>query len=860
MLRHPAFRFIGRLLVLALVSHVACSARETINFNRDWKFQLGDPRGAESVTYADVTWQSVGLPHTFSLPYFMSTDFYVGYGWYRKTFDLPPDWSGKHISLEFEAAFQDTEIWINGRKVGTHQGGYTGFPVDITAAVQPGRNLVAVRLNNLWNARLAPRAGEHVFSGGLYRNVWLVATDPLHVAWYGTFVTTPKVSADSAIVNVKTEVCNDSSAARTVELKTALLDPEGRVVALLTGKQSIPAGGTVTFDQTSQSLPKPRLWHPDHPNLYRAVSQITDLDRRSETDRYETSFGIRWFEWTADRGFFLNGEHLYLNGANIHQDQAGWGDAVTDAAQCRDIRMLKDAGFLIARGSHYPAAPARARACDELGVLLWSENCFWGIGGFRPDGYWNCSAYPVAPEDEKPFEESVKASLRAMIRIHRNHPSIVAWSMGNETFFSAPAQMPKVRAFLKDLVALTHELDPSRPAAIGGVQRPLDAGRLDKIGDIAGYNGDGASVSAFQNPGVPSIVAEYGSVTADRPGKFDPYWADLAKDGGKPVHPWRSGQIIWCAFDHGSIAGVKLGKMGVVDYFRLPKRAYYWYRDAYAHVPPPAWPERGTPARLQLVATQTSGIRTDGTDDVQLAVTVLDTSGKPLSNSPPVELTVISGSGEFPTGPSILFEEKSDIRILDGQAAIAFRSYYAGTTVIRATSPGLASANLTLSFDGPVPYVAGRTPATPVRPYVRFTKTGQSNLAADYGPNNPTFASSSAPGLSAGLAADGKRETAWKPSPDDPSPSLVLDTEKGLLISRILLTFPGAAVYRYTVDVSDDRQSWRSVADLTANTERLDSRELVPAKGTVGRYVRVTFTDAATATLAEIRVTGLITN
>ncbi|MDF3058666.1 MAG: putative beta-galactosidase, partial [Rariglobus sp.] len=604
----------------------------------------------------------------------------------------------------------------------------------------------------------------------------------------------------------------------------------------------------------------PKLWHPGHPHLHRAVSQVTDLDRGNETDRYETTFGIRWFEWTADRGFFLNGEHLYLHGANIHQDQAGWGDAVTDSAQRRDIQMLKDAGFVIARGSHYPASPARSRACDELGVLLWSENAFWGIGGFRPDGYWNCSAYPVAVEDEKPFEESVKASLRAMIRIHRNHPSIVTWSMGNETFFSAASQMPKVRAFLKELVALSRELDPTRPAAIGGVQRPLDTGRIDRIGDIAGYNGDGASVPVFQNPGVPNLVAEYGSVTADRPGKYDPNWADLAKDNGRPVHPWRSGQIIWCAFDHGSIAGAKLGKMGIVDYFRLPKRSYYWYRDAYAKVPPPVWPGYGTPGKLKFEATRTSGIRADGTDDVQLIVTVLDASGKPISNSPPVDLTIISGPGEFPTGPSIRFEEKSDIRILDGQAAIAFRSYHAGTTVLRATSPGLASADLTLRFEGEEPYVAGRTPATSPRPYVRFDKKAQPHTASTYGLNNPTFASSTAPGLSAGLAADGKRDTAWKPAPDDPVPSLVLDTEKRLIISSIQLTFPETAIYRYTVEVSDDRLTWHPIADLRNNTDRQSTREFIPAKDTIGGSVRVTFTDASTAVLTEIRVTGRITD
>src|SRR5690606_10350149 len=374
--------------------------------------------------------------------------------------------------------------------------------------------------------------------------------------------------------------------------------------------------------------------------------------------------------------------------------------------------------------------------------------------------------------------------LAELIRIHRNHPSIITWSMSNEAFFSDRSVLPRVKTFLAELVAYSRELDPSRPAAVGGAQRPLDSGRIDLVGDIAGYNGDGASVPVFQNPGVPNIVSEYGSVSSDRPGKYSPGWGDLAKDGGKPVHPWRSGQIIWCAFDHGSIAGPNLGKMGIVDYFRIPKRSWYWYRNAYAHVPPPEWPGEGDPARLHLEASKLKGIHSDGTDDVQLLVTLLDASGKPTRVSPPVELTLVSGPGEFPTGPSITFEEKSDIRIRDGQAAIAFRSYYAGTSVIRATSPGLNPVELTLHFDGDVPFVAGQTPPVAPRPYVRFNKRGEPNISAEYGPNNPAFASSSAPGLAAGFAADGNRDTAWKPAPDDAEPSLTLDTEKGLIITR----------------------------------------------------------------------------
>ena len=207
------------------------------------------------------------------------------------------------------------------------------------------------------------------------------------------------------------------------------------------------------------------------------------LDGGQPVDDYVSPLGFRWFQFTADRGFFLNGEHYYFKGANVHQDHAGWGDAVADSGFFRDVKLVKDAGFDFIRGSHYPHAPAFAAACDQLGTLFWSENCFWGTVGATP---WGSSAYPTSAADEPEFEASVRASLRDMIRINRNHPSIIVWSMDNEVFFSDGRVMPKVRKFLRELVAYTHELDPTRPAGIGGCQR----GDIDKLGDVAGCNGD----------------------------------------------------------------------------------------------------------------------------------------------------------------------------------------------------------------------------------------------------------------------------------------------------------------------------------------------------------------------------------
>ena len=834
--------------------------RQTLNFNQAWKFKLGDYNGAQATGYADTSWTTVGLPHSFSLPYFLSAKFYVGYGWYRKHFTAPAEWSGKRVFLEFDGAFQDTQVFVNGKSVGKHQGGYTGFSVDATSAVVTGDNVVAVQVNNNWNAQLAPRAGDHTFSGGLYRDVHLVVTDPLHVTWYGTFVTTPTASASSAAVNVKTEVRNDNAASKNCILKTDIVDSKGATVATVSSTQAVPANSTVTVDQTTPAIATPSLWHPDHPTLYRAVSTISE--GTTALDSFSTTFGIRTISWSATSGFSINGAHLYLHGVDVHQDHAGWGDGVTNAGFYRDVKMVKDAGFNFIRGSHYPKDPGFGDACDQLGVLFWSENNFWGFGGATGEGSWNTAgAYPNNAGDEAAFDTSVTDSLTAMIRVHRNHPSIIAWSMSNEPFFTAEATKPKMTVLLTKEVTLARQLDPTRPAAIGGCQRPQGTARIDKLGDVAGYNGDGATISAFQNPGIPSIVSEYGSVSATRPGAYDPGWGNLSATltGGFPTeYAWRSGQALWCAFDHGSVGSTKLETMGIVDYFRLPKRAYYWYRNAYAKVGPPTWPSSGTPAALQLTADKTSLSAVDGTDDTQLIVTVLDSKGNAISNNVPVTLSVTSGPGEFPTGTSITFtpsgsSDQSDIAILDGKAAIEFRSYYSGTSVIKATSSGLTAATITITSQGSPAWVEGVTPPTAARPYVRYTSGGSAGTSQTLALNRPTDASSNAGTASDGN--DGDTTTSWQAATTDTTPWWSVSLESTYTVSSVQLTFPTAANYRYTIDVSPDGTQWTTKVDQSQNTSTAQTRTATTSFGTGIGFVRVSFTGQP-AGLAEVAVTG----
>jgi beta-galactosidase len=315
---------------------------------------------------------------------------------------------------------------------------------------------------------------------------------------------------------------------------------------------------------------------------------------------------------------------------------------------------------------------------------------------------------------------------------------------------------------------------------------------------------------------------------------------------------WRSGQALWCAFDHGSIAG-HFGSMGMVDYFRLPKRQWYWYRNAYRHIPPPVWPALGTPAQLRLTADQTVINGTDALDDAQIVVTVLAADGTPLGNSPEVSLTIESGPGEFPTGASITFGAESDIAIRDGQAAIEFRSYHAGTTLIRACSPGLEDALLTIVTQGSPPFIVGQTPARAARPYRRFATAQKAAAELTLGRDAPTRASAEAADHPARFANDGNDQTFWTTPSDRAGAWWEVDLERSCELTRASLTFPGAGNYRYQIAISADRQDWQLAVDQTQTLDETAARSHVCPPGSSGRFVRVTFTGLPSNTPAGIR-------
>ncbi len=851
--------FVGILMaffiIMMLLYTCACNkplTTDTEIINNNWTFALGDYQDAQNADFDDSEWQRIGLPHSFGIPYFMSRDFYTGYGWYRKTINLTADDLEKRLWLQFDGVFQEAEIFVNGKLTGSHTGGYTGFVIDITDNAVAGKNIVAVRVNNIWKPDVAPRAGEHQFNGGIYRTVRLLKKNPSHFAWCGVQIVTDGLKESdykSSTVTVSAKIENQSKASVKYGLEVRVLDTAKNVIASATVNKGISPNAGDSVAITTKPIENLILWSPENPYLY--TLELTLTDNGEIVDRYTSPLGFRHIDWTADKGLFINGKHLYLNGANVHQDHAGWCDAVTEEGIRRDVRMIKEAGFNMIRGSHYPHSPAFADECSRQGILFWSEAPFWGTGGNQQDGYWYASAYPVRDCDTTKFEQSVLQQLSEMILINRNQPSIFAWSMCNEVFFTQRQTLESTKKLLKKMVDRAHQLDPTRYAAIGGAQRPTGDDRIDLIGDAVGYNGDGATIPDFQRSGIPSLVSEYSSTTSIRPGVYDPGWADLLKDDAYKGVEWRGGQSIWCGFDHGSIFGSQLGKTGIIDYFRIPKRAWYWYRNYFCGIEPPQWPSEGTPARLDIKTTKFSGIATDGTDDVQLVVTVMDNDGNPLSNSPDVELRIVSGPGEFPTGKSIKFSQNSDIPILDGVCAIEMRSYYAGKTVVEALSEGLASAFVELEFVGGEQYVQGVTPETPDRPYVTTQKPKSDSDLQILGTNNPTFASTNDKKHASALAADGDENTYWSPLATDAAPRIVLDTERGISFKKLEAVI-SPDLKDVTISISNDGGYYIQLAHY----DRAPQKITIEHNDLTMRFIKFDFAKQANVRVNEIKVYG----
>ena len=656
----------------------------------------------------------------------METAVYEGDAWYRHEFEADAGLESRRMFVEFEGAFQHSWVYLNGTLLGEHKGGYTGFCYDMTPALNRGdRNVLAVRVRNGWDATIAPRAGDSIFPNGLNRNVRFITTSEQHVEWCGQFITTPKVrtrsrpgnlpghadewerdgkisrptesaldetcrpgtfsrpavhekrtgdapvlrevSAESATVRVETDIKNEAATDASCVILVEVLDADGRVVTQSETSVSLPAGQVVSVTQDLPDIANPNLWSPDTPYLYTVRTRLSN--ESGLVDDYHERLGIRWFESTADNGFSLNGRPLYLWGFNVHEDRAGWAFAGTDAGMFRDMKLMKDAGANCVRACHNPHPRAFYRACDELGLLVWDELHFWGRGGFKggEEGSYMAEAYPAVPEPRAEFEANLMSNFRDMIKERRNHPSIIVWSLGNETVMQMEEPLlSEVRRLFQELNDMAHTLDPTRITGMGE--------GLRGIADIEGGNGGGPQEKVGDRP-ILTTEFHFG---------HEP-----------PRDAWRAGAICWSGIDYGTHCarpdGKSFGFFGALDYHRLPREKYYVMREQATGVPKPEMPAEGLPASLTLTADKRV-VENDGTDDTQLIAAVLDHDGTLIADDIPVTFKIVSGPGLLPTGR--VWETRTANM---GRQAIEFRSYEAGTTVIEVSSPGVEPARVEIT-------------------------------------------------------------------------------------------------------------------------------------------------------------------
>jgi beta-galactosidase len=508
-------------------------------FDNDWRFHLGGALGAETVAFDDSDWRVVDLPHDWSIedlpgrnsPFAPDAISQVnggfttgGTGWYRTKFVLPAEFKGKRVILQFDGVYMNADVWLNGAALGRHPYGYTSFSFDASGAARPGgTNVLAVKVQNEGD-------NSRWYSGsGIYRHVWLKALDPLHVAQWGNYISTPGVTEALANLLVKTKGANESSEALPVELVTRILDPRGAVVATARSQQAILPGESLEFVQTCD-VPSPQLWGLEQQPLYTCV---TEVHRGKElADQTQTRFGIRSLAFDVDRGFLLNGKAIKLKGGCSHHDNGPLGAKAYDRAEERKIELLKAAGFNAVRCSHNPPSPALLDACDRLGMLVIDEAF----------DMWTIEKNPF--DYHLYFEDWWKRDLESMVSRDCNHPSIIMWSIGNEI---PQRQKPEVIAVAKMLGDFIRQLEPSRPitSAVNDLGEKQDP--FFRALDVAGYNyavgGDHNQKSVYEldHARVPDRIIY---CSESYPLEAFGSWMAVLD------HPYVLGDFVWTAWDY----------------------------------------------------------------------------------------------------------------------------------------------------------------------------------------------------------------------------------------------------------------------------------------------------------------------
>jgi beta-galactosidase len=530
-------------------------------------------------------WQEVNLPHdwcvegTFvhdnSLGNQPAANGYLptGIGFYRKEFEIPESDLGKKISIEFDGIFRNSTVWVNGHILGNHQSGYIPSNYDLTNVLRygnEGKNIILVKVD----AR--EYEGWWYEGCGIYRHVWLIKTDRLHVDRFGTYITTPTILDDEASVSIKTTVKNKYKVVKNITLVSKIVDSKGVVLDTKTSSQSISPFDQIEISQTG-IIKKPLLWSPETPNLYKVLTEVSESG--NIVDTYETTFGVRTIEINRN-GFFLNGKLYPIKGTANHQDFAGIGVALPDKINEYKIKLLKEMGCNGYRSAHHPPTLEVLDICDRLGMLVLDEN-----------------------RHLSSTEEGLN-ELTTMLYRDRNHPSIFMWSMENEEWIQGTVTGKRI---LETMVETTHRIDPTRPVTAAMNHARNEAGYSDVL-DVVGYNyGDKGmayvkdyekysqrilflteSTSFISTRGEYENNFEKGYVS--NLGKWQPDWGPLPGEDWADVvnYPFLGGTFVWTGFDYRGEPTpywwpCVSSHFGIMDICGFPKDGYYAYKAAWTN-------------------------------------------------------------------------------------------------------------------------------------------------------------------------------------------------------------------------------------------------------------------------------------
>jgi len=598
--RSPGHFMAALLLTMALCLQAQAAARTTIALDGPWRFQRADVAGAETPDFSDAAWPTVTLPHTYNaIDGEAGGAYYRGAAWYRRTIDLPA--AARRRFLEFDGAALAADVWVNGRHAGRHEGGYARFRFDVTPLLKPGRNTLAVRVDNASLPTVAPLGGDFTVFGGLYRGVRLVETAAAHVDLLdhggpGLEVATTAVSAAGASLQVKARLRNDTPEVRHLSLRLSLADAAGHEVAHARQAWRVPPESTEVAALPMQ-LERPHLWQGVHdPYLYRLTAEVLQGD--AVVDELSLPVGIRTIAVDPQRGFLLNGKPYPLHGVNyFHPGRPGKGLAVGDAEIDEDFRILQELGVTGLRLVHFQHPQRVYERADELGFVLWTE-----------------IPLNAAMTESDAFRANLAQQLRELVRQNGNHPSVAIWGLGNEVYRSDEP----IVALLAEMHAIAKQEDPRRLTAYAHCCAPDDH-PMALQADLTGYNrywgwydgqttdlGPWADALHARLPSRPIGLGEYGAGASalqqeDPPrrpqpgGRWHPeqyqalfhesYWQQIA------ARPWMWGSFVWLAFDHASAVRNEgdrpgINDKGLVTYDRrMRKDAYHFYRAHWSREP-----------------------------------------------------------------------------------------------------------------------------------------------------------------------------------------------------------------------------------------------------------------------------------